>query len=664
MAYNSDNFNLLNWKITLPVDSSGGTGGTAVEVLKLTGYESQYFYDAPDGGMVFKAMAEGATTSGSSYARCELREMKGTERAAWKLSEGGTMTATLQVDSVPTRSDGTPGRLVVGQIHGVDQELIRLYWQGNTVYFMNDQAGSSNTELKFTFKNSSGQAPNISLGEKFSYKIDTRGDTMRVDILADGQVYNSTTKLNSVWQSDVFYFKAGVYLGVNETQGSGVGQTTFYGFDFSHVAGGGLGGWDQTVPVPTVDPTPTPDPTPVLGQTITGTSGKDTLTGTTGNDTIRAGGEADTVRGGDGKDTLYGEGGYDTLYGDGGDDMLYGDAGNDILNGGAGNDTLTGGTGTDTLNGNDGDDILTGGAGTDTATGGLGHDTFIAARGDGILTITDFTVDALNGDRMIVKGFTAAELLASKLTQSDTGVQLQLMDGSLITFSNLKTAQLTASNLLAEVGGKLVGLMQPSAPPPDPDPTPDPTPTPEPTPAPTPSPGAIIGTAGDDTIMGTHSINAIYGRDGNDKIYGRDKDDTLYGENGNDTLDGGWHNDTLYGGAGNDVLIGGDGTGNDVLIGGLGQDRLTGGAGKDIFVFQEFELNIHDVITDFKGSEDKLDFRSLSGPTGTAYLGTVSGKAALYVDADGAGAGQPDLIAVFEGTSNITALTPLHDILV
>src|SRR5262245_51865276 len=130
MSTNSDYFNLLNWKLTLPVDSDGGITGTAKEITSLLGYESQYFYDAPDGAMVFKAFAEGATTSGSSYARSELREMNGTAKAAWSLSQGGTMSATLKIDHMPVYDDGSPGRVVIGQIHGGSDELVRLYYQG------------------------------------------------------------------------------------------------------------------------------------------------------------------------------------------------------------------------------------------------------------------------------------------------------------------------------------------------------------------------------------------------------------------------------------------------------------------------------------------------------------------------------------------------------
>lgn len=360
MAFNSDYFDLTNWKLTLPVDSNGNTGGTAVEVKDLVGYENaNYFYDAPGGTMVFRAMAEGATTSGSKYARTELREMDGADRAAWKLSDGGTMTATLTVDSVPTKSDGEPGRIIVGQIHGQDQELVRLYWEKGTVYFNNDQAGSGNEETKFEFRNAAGEAPQISLGEKFSCKIDARDDVLTVEIQADGQVYSSTTEINSVWQSDSFYFKAGVYLGVNEGGGEGFGQTSFFGLDFGHTPGSGLAGLEESggatpVPVPVPRPEPeaeipdevaepvTPTPTPPV-------DGGETPDPVPSTPAVNLAGtaRADDLRGSDGGETIKGRGGNDTIQGNGGDDELWGNGGRDALAGGAGNDWLKGGDGSD-----------------------------------------------------------------------------------------------------------------------------------------------------------------------------------------------------------------------------------------------------------------------------------------------------------------------------
>jgi hypothetical protein len=327
----SGNFNLSNWKITLPVDQNGTLRGTAVEVQNLSGYKSsKYFYTGSDGAMVFYAPVDGATTKGSSYARSELREMNATEKAAWNLSTGGFMSATLEVDAAPNR-EGVGGKLVVGQIHGQNDELVRLYWENGTVYFVNDRAGASNSETKFTLKDSIGATPEISLNEKFSYTINAKGSTLEVAVHADGKVYQSSTKINSVWQSDTLYFKAGAYLGANESNGSGAGQASFYALDVSH---------DGTVTTPSTSsdpapelmpsepvpdqseeptsvPGPKPDPIPsglpTTTKTITGDSDGDNLRGTSGSDLIDGKGANDTIWAKNGSDILSGGSGEDAF---------------------------------------------------------------------------------------------------------------------------------------------------------------------------------------------------------------------------------------------------------------------------------------------------------------------------------------------------------------
>lgn len=295
----SGNFSLNNWKITLPIDASGGFTRTAVEVKKLGGYQnSNYFYTGSDGAMVFSAPVEGATTSGSRYARSELREMKGSERAAWTLAHGGTLSATLEVDHVPTLFGGGDGRVVIGQIHGQDKELVRLYWENNTIYFKNDQAGVADKELRFDLKNAAGRKPNVSLDERFSYSIKAKSDFLEVVVRADGNVYKSQTRINDIWDTDKFYFKAGVYLGVNETQGSGYGQTSFYALTFSHSFGSKAAAASSSS---------------IMTKTIRGSSGHDVLSGSSA------------------KDILYGYGGPDKLYGKGGNDTLVGGAGRDAF---------------------------------------------------------------------------------------------------------------------------------------------------------------------------------------------------------------------------------------------------------------------------------------------------------------------------------------------
>jgi hypothetical protein len=283
----SGNFDLSNWKIGLPIDGAGSFTGTSREVKSLSGYEHpKYFYTAGNGAMTFTAPVEGATTKGSKFARSELREMNGSERAAWSLAKGGIMSAILEIDHAPTKFNGTPGRIVVGQIHGQDDELIRLNWDNGKLYFVNDQAGPNDSETKFYFLNAGGKQPHVSLNERFSYTISAKADQLVVTIKADGQTYKSISKINSVWQSDAFYFKAGTYLGVNETQGAGYGQTSFYALSISHNVSS----------------------TTSLQKTA-----------------------APAIRGDAGDNTLRGKAGADIFYSGSGNDVLYGDRGKDVF---------------------------------------------------------------------------------------------------------------------------------------------------------------------------------------------------------------------------------------------------------------------------------------------------------------------------------------------
>ena len=320
MGYASTLINLKYWRLGLPVDSKGGTRGDSVTINDPWNYDnSDFFHRLPNGAIRFEAHVNGATTSGSQYARSELRETTGSEAAWWQLKEGGTMTATLSVNEIPKRFDKEPAKVVIGQIHGKNDELVRLYFKDNSICFANDKAGPKNQGMYFFPTNDEGKTPNIALGEKFSYKIDARGDKLTVVVYADGDVYTSVTKINSVWQSDKFYFKAGMYLGVNEKSGSGQGVADFFGLDFSHKPGEGLGGL--------VDG----DQLPQDGSTITGTI------------------DADVLVGGAGGDTLNGLAGDDKLSGNDGADTLVGAEGNDYLDGGRGADKMVGGDGDDTF---------------------------------------------------------------------------------------------------------------------------------------------------------------------------------------------------------------------------------------------------------------------------------------------------------------------------
>jgi hypothetical protein len=234
-AVPSANFDLSDWKLQLPIDTRGSFSGKAAEVKTLTSYVHQdYFYTGSDGAMVLAAPVDGATTGGSIYARSELREMNGTANAEWSLQQGGHLSATLQVDAAPRHDDGTYGKVVVGQVHGGDGQLVRLAWEDGTLFFANDITSNGTKDVHIELLNAQGKQPSVSLNETFTYHIDVSADRLVVSVIADGQVYSSSSSINDAWNDNSFYFKAGAYLGVNENNGSGSGQVSIFAVDATH----------------------------------------------------------------------------------------------------------------------------------------------------------------------------------------------------------------------------------------------------------------------------------------------------------------------------------------------------------------------------------------------------------------------------------------------
>lgn len=340
------NFDLSLWKLHLPVDVTGSITGRAAEIKNIIGYEHEsYFYHRADGSIIFNAITDGATTKSSHYARSELRELSEPgKNAAWHLTDGGTMTATLTVEHAPTKFDGVNGKIVIGQIHGGDEQLVRLYWDNNQIYFVNDKSGANNSRDIFYLKDSDGNIADVSLNETFSYKIETYNNVLKVMAYADGKTYNSTTEINSVWQHNEFYFKAGAYLGVNEHKGYGYGQVAFHALDIAHEQGKGNNGIINTNAPEYLDIKRGTNES----EYIHGSRQGDKILGLKGDDIIKGNAGNDRLHGNDGDDSLYGGSGNDWIKGDKGDDILYGSAGNDILSGGHGQDTLIGGSGIDT----------------------------------------------------------------------------------------------------------------------------------------------------------------------------------------------------------------------------------------------------------------------------------------------------------------------------
>lgn len=272
------NFDLLGWNLSVPTDTdNSGTADTISELELVQGYQNKnYFYTAADGGMVFRCPVQGFKTSANtSYTRTELREMlrRGDKSISTRKSDGtpnknnwvfstapdsakkqaggvdGVLEATLAINHVTTTGTASEvGRVIIGQIHAKDDEPIRLYYRklpGNThgsIYAAHESKNNPDDiyyELIGTRAQSAENPENgFELNEKFSYKIEARGDLLHVTIsqdeavLAEATIDMTTSGYNV--SNDYMYFKAGVYNQNKTGDPDDYVQATFYRLKVSH----------------------------------------------------------------------------------------------------------------------------------------------------------------------------------------------------------------------------------------------------------------------------------------------------------------------------------------------------------------------------------------------------------------------------------------------
>jgi len=272
----SDNFDLSTWKLTIPESESGVRDDDAIDisVAELINQYTHpaYFYTAEDGGMVFRCSPRGArTSSGTKYARTELREMlrgtdtsiptQGVNQNNWVFGSApqadidaaggydGHMEATLAINEVTTTGDsGQVGRVVIGQIHANSDEPIRVYYrklpnnEKGTVYFAHEPRTGSEIYIDDMIGSRSSSASNptdgIALNERFTYVIDVVGNMLTFTLSRAGkadiirQVDMSNSRFDESGQ--YMYFKAGVYVQNNTGNEDDFTQATFYSIEKSH----------------------------------------------------------------------------------------------------------------------------------------------------------------------------------------------------------------------------------------------------------------------------------------------------------------------------------------------------------------------------------------------------------------------------------------------
>jgi len=224
----SENFDLLDWSLTLPTDlNKDKKADTIYEKSLDKGFNLKpFFYTADDGGLVFACPNVGAKTSkNTKYARTELREMlrrgngriktRGLTKNNWVFSNAhgamkansggieGSLEGTLAINRVSTTGDEKKvGRVVIGQIHATDDEPIRLYYRklpGNSkgaIYFAHEINDGDDIWINMIGSRShtlSDPDDGIALNEKFSYKISVEDEVLFVIIIREGIVLVTST---------------------------------------------------------------------------------------------------------------------------------------------------------------------------------------------------------------------------------------------------------------------------------------------------------------------------------------------------------------------------------------------------------------------------------------------------------------------------------------
>lgn len=232
-------FDLRPWKLTLPVDKNGkATVHEAVSVYH-PALDQQYppYFTVSGGRLIFSAPTTGATTGGTEYPRSELREMTpdGKKPGNWYAPDGGTLSASLRIIELPRVTDGTLGRIVIGQIHADPVDCLnRIYYDNGNLYFDDDRAGSKQKLARYYLKDANGNSPKIPVGADFSYTIKVADGVQTVTAVYRGVTYRAVDPLSAHWDRKTpVYFKAGAYVQVGavggdaKIQGTGRGTVAF-----------------------------------------------------------------------------------------------------------------------------------------------------------------------------------------------------------------------------------------------------------------------------------------------------------------------------------------------------------------------------------------------------------------------------------------------------
>lgn len=184
--------NLQNWKLTLPVNTDHAGDPDEIKQPELASYSDErfFFLNKKKNAVTFRAYVGGETTKGSNFARSELREMVGQEKAAWSSSKG---KHTLFIDQRVTHLPEVRKQMVIGQIH--DGTKYVIFFRLEDTKLLVSVNGGQRVVLD----------PDYTLGDRFSLKFVVENDQTHC-------YYNNELKYTYSGSFFDAYFKAGAYV--------------------------------------------------------------------------------------------------------------------------------------------------------------------------------------------------------------------------------------------------------------------------------------------------------------------------------------------------------------------------------------------------------------------------------------------------------------------
>lgn len=214
--------------------------------------ESPYFYVTSDNWVHFQSRVDGPTTSGSSFARSELREMDldGTTNMAFNARTNthrilGTSRITHQMANKP--------EIVIAQMHDGNRDRIAIRTQAissanPTVTALSIRINGSIGDKSGTGGNGWQESSAYVLNRVVSWKIEGVNDVWKVyiDDMTTPKVTVPAAGLSST--STAWYFKAGAYLqsSTSDDAGSEYGAVELHRLQHWHT------GWPTNQAIPSL----------------------------------------------------------------------------------------------------------------------------------------------------------------------------------------------------------------------------------------------------------------------------------------------------------------------------------------------------------------------------------------------------------------------------